>query len=182
MPSARAWKSCSSFTGHVTGNRRGRGVHFDDEGIFGKTFAKREDFALPIERDAVTVEDEFVIRADGVNLHEWDLFVAGDALQHGKAGLLLAHAPRGSGNVEDQVRALGDEFLHGIAAIEAVGPEIFVVPDVLADGDAELATVEHERRDTFSRLEVTVLVEDIVRRQQRFCSAPDDQSVLENGS
>src|SRR5206468_9004987 len=51
----------------------------------------------------------------------------------------------------------------------------------LANRDGELAPVELERCNTFRRLEVTILVEDIVGRQQRFLLTPDDVAALQNG-
>ena len=60
-------------------------------------------------------------------------------------------------------------------------PEILVVPDVLANRDAELAAVEHERLDVFGRFKITVFVKNIVGRQQAFGRAPDDFPVLQNG-
>jgi hypothetical protein len=32
-------------------------VHFHDENVFGETFAKRENFALVVQRDAMSVEN-----------------------------------------------------------------------------------------------------------------------------
>ena len=57
-------------------------VHFDHDYVFGETFAKRENFALAIQRDAVSIENQFIIRADGVDLDERNFFVARHALQH----------------------------------------------------------------------------------------------------
>ncbi len=128
----------------------------------------------------MSVENQFIVRADGVDLHERHAFVAGDALEHREPRLLLADVPRRGGQVEDEVGALGDEFLHRVAAIAAVGPEIFVVPDVFTNRDAELAAIEREGRGAFRRLEVAVLVKHVVRRQQRFILPPDNITVLED--
>ncbi len=89
--------------------------------------------------------------------------------------------PRRRGNVQDHFRALRNQFLDRVAAIQPLRPEILVVPDVLANRDAEFYTVENERRDCLCRFEIAVFVKDIVGRQQTFIRAPDDFSVLQNG-
>ena len=55
--------------------------------------------------------------------------------------------------------------------IAAALPEVAVVPDVLADADAEPAAAELEHLRAVERLEVAVLVEHVVGRQQRLAEA-----------
>ena len=71
--------------------------------------------------------------------------------------------------------------LIGIAAIQPFRPEILVVPDVLANRDAQLVSVELERRDVFGRFKIAVFVKNVVSRQQAFVRAPDDFPVLQDG-
>ena len=71
--------------------------------------------------------------------------------------------------------------LIGVAAVKPFRPEILVIPDVLANRDAELAVVELERRDGFGWLKIAVFVKNVVGRQQAFVRAPDDFPVLQNG-
>ena len=84
-------------------------------------------------------------------------------------------------DVEDDVCALLDEFSNWVALIPTIRPEIFVVPNVFADSDADLATIEYEWRGAFRRFKITILVEHIIGRQQRFVLSPDDLAVLEDG-
>ena len=55
----------------------------------------------------------------------------------------------------------------GEAPVEPAG-KIFFRPDILADGDAEFHPGDFDGRDDLRRLEIAILVEDIVSRQQRF--------------
>ena len=89
--------------------------------------------------------------------------------------------PRRRGNVQNDFRALRNQLLDGIAAIETFRPEILVVPDVLANRDAQLASIELKWRKNFGRFKIAVLVENVVGRQQALVRAPDGFSVLQNG-
>src|SRR5208283_707080 len=95
------------------------------------------DFAARIQSDTVAVKNQFVVRADEVDLRERHLFVARDALQHVQPGAFLAVLPRRRGNVKDDFRPLSDQFRDGVPAVQPVRPEILVIPDVLANGDSQ---------------------------------------------
>ena len=58
-------------------------------------------------------------------------------------------------------------------------PEVAIVPDVLADADAEPPAADVEHLRAVERLEVAVLVEDVVGRQQRFAEALLDAAVAQ---
>ena len=62
--------------------------------------------------------------------------------------------------------------------VTAVGPEIVVVPDVLANRQRDLPAVELGGTIFRGRLEIAVLIKDIVGRQQRFRAGGDDPAVL----
>ena len=71
-----------------------------------------------------------------------------------------------------------DELLDRIVVIAPALPEIAVVPDVLADADAEPPPAELEHLRTVKRLEVAVLVEHVVGRQQRLAETLRDRAVV----
>ena len=89
--------------------------------------------------------------------------------------------PRRRREIEDDFRAPGDQLPDWIAPVKPFRPEILVVPDVLANRDAEFVSVELKRRDGLGRLKITVLVENVVGRQQAFVRAPDDFPISQNG-
>ncbi len=61
---------------------------------------------------------------------------------------------------------LAHQLFHGIDGVEAARPEVLVVPRVLADGDGEANAVELDHLLRFGRREVTLLVKDVVKRQE----------------
>ena len=153
MPSDSAEKICCSRAGQSIWLGSGllrSGSKVRHQNIFGKAFSQRDRFAAAIQRDAVAVENQFIIRADQIDLCQRHALVARDALQHGQPGLFLAVMPRRRGNVEDDFRALPDEFLDRVAAIKPFRPEILVIPDVLANREAEFAAIELKGRGAFA--------------------------------
>ena len=87
--------------------------------------------------------------------------------------------PRRGGDVQQQLRAGIRQVHGGIVRVTAILPEIFVVPNVFADGDANLLAVEGDGKILGRRLEVTVLVEHVVGRQQRLVARGEDAAVLQ---
>ena len=71
------------------------------------------------------------------------------------------------------------QLLDRIVVVAAALPEVAIVPDVLADADAEPAPAELEDLRAVKRLEVAVLVEDVVGRQQRLAESLLDAPVAE---
>ena len=63
------------------------------------------------------------------------------------------------------------ELVDRIVMVAAPLPEIAIVPDVLADADADARAGDVEQLGAVVRLEVAVLVEDVVGRQQRLAEA-----------
>ena len=129
----------------------------------------------------MTVKNQFVIRADGVDLGQRNFLVTRHAAQHFEASFFFAGVPRRGGQIKNQLRALRDEFAHRIAPVNPFRPEIFVVPDVLANGDADFPTLKNKRFNLRRRFKIAVFVKHVVSGQQTFGRAPDDFSVLQNG-
>jgi hypothetical protein len=66
-------------------------------------------------------------------------------------------------------------------AVAALGPEIGVVPDILADGEGDFSAEDFDGRDFFRRFEIAVLVEDVVSGQETFRDALNDFAAMQNG-
>ena len=69
--------------------------------------------------------------------------------------------------------------LDGVVVVAAAFPEVAVVPDVLADADAEPAPAELEQLRAVVRLEVAVLVEDVVGGEQLLAKALADATLVQ---
>ena len=146
-----------------------------------KSFSERDHFPARVQRDAVAVKNQFIVRADGVDLSQRDFFVPGNAPEHFQPHPFLAVVPWRRGKVQNQFRPLRNQFLDRIAAIPPFRPEILVVPNVLANSDADFLSFEIKRRNRFRRFKITDFVENVVGRQQALARAPDNFSVLQNG-
>ena len=99
------------------------------------------------------------------------------AAEHLLAQAVLADRERRGRQVDDRVGAGADQLLDRIVVIAAALPEVAIVPDVFADADAEAAAAEVEHLRAVKRLEVAVLVEDVVGGQERLAEALVDAPV-----
>src|ERR1044072_7351616 len=81
--------------------------------------------------------------------------------------------------VDDGAGAGSDELLDRIVVVKAPLPVVAIVPDVLADADAEASAAEVEHLRAVERLEVAILVEYVVGRQQRFTEPVIDASTAQ---
>ena len=67
--------------------------------------------------------------------------------------------------VHDHIGALIDQASGRLTIVKRAG-EIMFRPNILANGDADFLPIEIERLDTVRRLEIAVLVENVVGRQE----------------
>jgi hypothetical protein len=72
-----------------------------------------------------------------------------------------------------------DQLLDRIVVIAAPFPVIAIVPDVLADADAEPPAADVEHLRAVKRLEVAILVEDVVGGEQRLAEARIDAAAAQ---
>ena len=76
--------------------------------------------------------------------------------------------------------ALLDQRAHGFDVVERPR-QVALGPDVFADGDADLFAAEDQRRDAPRRLEVAILVENIVGGQKRLMRLRHRRAGLQEG-
>ena len=132
--------------------------------------------AARVERAAPAVEHQVVVAAELVDVDERHAVLARHAAEHLLAPLVLAGRERRRRQVDDRLGAGADQLLDRIVVIAAPLPEVAIVPDVFADADAEPPSGDLEDLRAVERLEVPVLVEDVVGRQQRLAEALLDAS------
>ena len=101
------------------------------------------------------------------------------AAQHLFAAAILADRERRRGEVDDRVGAGAHQLFDRIVVIAAALPEVAIVPNILADTDAEPASAELEDLRAVVGLEVPVLVEYVVRGQQRFPKPLSDDALVQ---
>ena len=157
----------------------GDGVEEDE--VFFKGLGLGGDFAAGGEGDAGAVEDERVVAADLVDIDDRALVVQSDGTEHAEAEEAFVYGERGGGEIDEDAGALGDEFGDRIAGVHGGGPEGFIVPDVFADGDAELFLGEAVDVLFFAGLEIAGFVEDVVGGEKHFGLFEDDAAFVDEG-
>ena len=115
-----------------------------------------DDLAVLVEHERVAVEDELVLTADRVHERDPAHVVPGADGEHLLALASLAEVERRGGDVRDHVRAGERE----------VGRRRPGLPDVLADRRPDERLAEPQQEQLAAGLEVPVLVEDAVVRQE----------------
>ena len=114
-----------------------------------------DDLAVGVDDGGVAVEDELVLAADEVAEDEREAVVARSRREHLLAALRLADVERRRGEVDEQLGSGGGEVGGGAR-----------LPDVLADGHADAQPAERHHEPLGARLEVALLVEDAVVREE----------------
>ena len=160
------------------GDGRG-GVRVEEEEILAKHRALRDEPARRVEGQARAVEEQLVVATDGVAIDERSADLRDEAGEHLHAEPIFAEVPGRSGDVEKNLRASLDELTRGVAQVAALVPKRFVVPDILADRQADFASVEIDGGVFLSRLKIAVLVEDIVGREQHLRAGREDFPMLQ---
>ncbi len=148
---------------------RGRQIAHDDVGV--ERAAAGDRCAVGVEGAAAAVEHEIVVAAELIHVGDRHVVLARHAAEHLLAPDVLAGRERRGRQVDDRRGAGIDQLFDRIVVIAAPLPEIAIVPDVLADADADPRAAEIEHLRAVKRLEVAILVEDVVGRQQRLAEA-----------
>src|SRR6266571_1716386 len=129
------------------------GERVEDDDVFFKRAGLRGDAAVGGERDARAVEYQGIVAAHLVHVNHGTTVRTRQRAQHLQTHMALFDGVRRGGDIQDDAGSLPHEIDDRVGFVEALGPEIFVVPDVLADGDAELFAAEGENLLAGRRLE-----------------------------
>ena len=152
---ARACERAAPCVAETAADRGGR-VHVHDEERLLERGPSGDDLPLLVEDEAVPVEDELVLGADGVHEHDPAGVVPRPRREHVLALGALAEVERRGRDVGDDVRAGEGE----------VGGRRAGLPDVLADRRPDQRLAAAQEDELAPRLEVAVLVEDAVVRKE----------------
>ena len=130
----------------------------------GFPLARREPSA---ERaTAVTIEDELVVASYLIDVDERNSVFPDQASKHPETQIFLAQVIGRRGDIQHRARAVLNEPGYRIGPVVALGPEVPVVPDILADRKAELAATKVYWDRILGRLEIPILIEDVVSREE----------------
>ena len=97
--------------------------------------------ACPVHGDAVTVKNQVVVGPHLVGVDHGHGEAGGAVTQHGFTGGLLLHGEGGGGQVHHQIHPQLSQGGDGVGGISALAPKLLVVPEVFADGDADVDRV-----------------------------------------
>jgi hypothetical protein len=131
-------------------------VNVDNNQILSELAAFSQNIAVLIEDDAVAVENQLVLPADGVHVRDYNAMVYGARVEHLVAKVAFASVERRRTDVDDQFRI----------SIRLGRRRPARVPDVLANVDAEIGAAELDDGARAARLEVAILIEHAVVRQE----------------
>ncbi len=136
----------------------------DEKEVFFEVFGLGDELAVGVEGAGVTVEDEFVVGADLVDVDDGHVPAFGLVAEELVAVGIFAEDEGRCGDVEEDFsfRWLRRGARDGVEMIERALQELFIVPEVLADGDADGVIVDGRDFGIGAGLEVAGFVEDIV--------------------
>src|ERR1700704_229495 len=97
--------------------------------------------------------------------------------QHLKAQASFVDGIRRSGDIQKDGSSLRDNFGYGVTVITAISPEIFIVPYVLANGDAQLLVSKSKDGLPVGRLKISRFVEDVVGGQKHFALLENNTTI-----
>ena len=137
--------------------------------------------ALFVEDTASAIEDQVVVAAYLIDVEEGNAVLFGEVRQHGLAVFLLAGGEGRSGEVDNGLGSRRHQLLHRIGVVATMLPKVAIVPDILADGDAEDRVLELQDLRLCRRLKVAVLVKDIVSGKQRLFKGPLHPALAQAG-
>ena len=160
---------------HVASVEVGDEQHLLEEG------RPRQDPAIGPDQHRAAVEDERVVPAHLVHVGDRRPVGAGRGAEHSLPELRFPQRVGGRRDVHHQFSTTRDQVGDGVALVAGVVPEALVVPDVLADREAEPEPHRPGRRSRARRRrqEVAGLVEDVVGGEQRFPPHRCDPAILQ---
>src|SRR2546423_2446097 len=153
-------------------------ISIDYQEVLGEEFALSNQFPSLVEYKAAPIEEQFVIPPDLVAKEDREASFHGDSAQHFEAGFIFTQMPGRCRDVEEHGSTCVGQLDRRIALVAALRPEIFVIPNILANGESKFAPAKIHRLIGRAGLEITVFIENIVGRQQCFVSGADNFSIL----
>ena len=117
-----------------------RGV--ENHQVFLEGAGARAEFSPGVESHAGAVEHQLVVSPHLIHVDHRNVARIRDGLQHVVTQLDFLCTVRRRGNIQQQIGPGVNALIDRISGVELFLPEMLVVPDVFADGDSELETIE----------------------------------------
>ncbi len=154
----------------------------DDDQVFSEGGGLGNQFPARVQGEGGAVEDEAVVATHLVGHEHGHAVAARDGRQHFAANGALGVPEGGRGQIDVQGGLLTHQLFHRVHLVQTLGPEVLVVPGVLADGDGEADSVQLDDLLPAGRGEVTLLVEYVVKGEEPLVLLEEKRaSVEQNG-
>jgi hypothetical protein len=137
-------------------------VHQQRVGLEG--CAEGDGLAPGAQGHGAAVEEQLVVAPHLVHEEHGGLGLTGPAAEQRGAQARLAGVERRGAQVQDRVAA--SKLIQGVELVTVAGQQLGVVPEILADGHAQLHARDLDGAGVGGGLEVAGLVEDVVGGQQ----------------
>lgn len=149
------------------------------EGVGGLDKGRRELFGAAVgeHEEAVSVEDDLVVRAYLVEVEEGGLELCGGGCEGGASALEFAPCKGACGEVNEEVGGLG--IVEWVVAVVCSEFGVVAGPEVFADGEEESPTAEVDGCEGVSRQEVSGLIEDVIGGQEELVVSGEQSSVFD---
>ena len=161
------------------GHRMHRPVQIHLHQGLGKLRAGSQHLPLSVQRQTAAIKHQLIIAAYRVTIHHWPMRFGGETGKHLAPHAFLAKIPWRCGHIHNHLRALLHQAIHRIRPIPRIGPERVVVPHILTNRQSQLAAIEDHRRIIRRRLEITILIKNIIGRQQSLRARSRHSPVLQ---
>ena len=146
----------------------GRGREIAQHQIFFKRPRGRDHLSGAVHGEAGSIEDQLVVAAHLVHVdHGLSVAPRGGAVNTPADGALAQVVGRGV-DADEHLGSGREQFLDGVALIEAVLPEAAVVPGVFTNGERHRSAAQRAQILALRRAEVARFVEHVVVGQQHF--------------
>jgi hypothetical protein len=137
------------------------------------------DLPLGIKGQTAPFEEDAVVAADLVDVHQGNGVGAGGFAQQLPPQTALADVKRGCRDVDQQVGPVGDHQGDGVDGIGLATDNLRIVPAVFADGDAQAVALVVDGAAVAAGFEIAAFVKNIVGGQKPLVNLGDDFPVLE---
>ena len=145
--------------------------------IFFKSFGLRRHLAVGRQRNAPSIENQAVVASHLIHVNHRPLVCHRNRAQHLETKRPLVQCVGRSGQIQQYRTSLPHNFAHRVAVVKLFGPKILVVPDVFADRDAQLFSVQAKHVLPVRRLKVARFIKNVVSRQKHFALLEDHAPV-----
>ena len=161
--------------------RRDGSPDLDHFQLFAESREAAENPARGVAGDTPALENKFVVAADGVAINGGTTAGLGGIRHQGPPQRVLGHVPRTGGKIKQQIDLLVVQPFDRVHVVQSPRRDERMDPDVLTDSESDLGARELHDDRLARGLEITVLIKDVVGRQQALAGGGKDFTLEAKG-